>query len=209
MGDLPPLLRPDVAWAGVTSTGIPMANGLCWPLTRSRSRIALPLVVRPGSLMGRSRILSRTLQRSSRALRLALTPSRVSRAAGGPNTSSSRCARLGRGSFGLRPRVEAAPPFFPVDKSSGKQRVVWNGTRVSLAAARPPPPKHLADPAAFGMLDLAAASRLRITKRDCRSWFGQLEVHSSMGILWATAGHARRAFSRRALTRRNRSIRRP
>ena len=60
-------------------------------------------------------------------------------------------------------------------KSGDKQRVVWNGIRVSLASARPPAPEHLADPAAFGMLDLTVGTQLCVTKRDCRTWFDQLE----------------------------------
>ena len=70
---------------------------------------------------------------------------------------------------------------FPVGKLGGKQRVVWNGTRVSEAAARPPAPPHLADPACFGMLDLASNLKLRVTKRDCRTWFDQLAVHEEVG----------------------------
>ena len=70
---------------------------------------------------------------------------------------------------------------FPVGKSGGKQRVVWNGTRISQAAARPPAPPHLADPACFGMLDLEAGAQLRVTKRDCKTWFDQLAVHPDIG----------------------------
>ena len=71
---------------------------------------------------------------------------------------------------------------FPVGKSEGNQRVVWNGTRISEAAARPPPPLHLADPAVFGMLDIAAGRQLRVTKRDCRTWFDQLAVSDDIGL---------------------------
>ena len=70
---------------------------------------------------------------------------------------------------------------FPVGKPGGKQRVVWNGTRLSQAAARPSAPPHLADPACFGMLDLPSGRRLRVTKRDCNTWFDQLEVHQDIG----------------------------
>ena len=50
---------------------------------------------------------------------------------------------------------------FPVAKSGGSaQRLVWHGTRVSEAAAHPPPPRHLADPSIFGMLDFSTAARL-------------------------------------------------
>ena len=70
---------------------------------------------------------------------------------------------------------------FPVGKAGGKQRVVWNGTRASLAAARPPRPRHLADLAVFGLLSLQDGAQLRVTKRDCKTWFDQLEVDPAIG----------------------------
>ena len=71
---------------------------------------------------------------------------------------------------------------FPVGKSDGKsQRVVWHGTRVSLAASKPPVPRHLADPAVFATLDLGPDECLRVSKRDCRTWFDQLVVDPSIG----------------------------
>ena len=70
---------------------------------------------------------------------------------------------------------------FPFGKAGGKQRVVWNGTRISLAAARPPAPLHLADPACFGMLDVLSGVQLRVTKRDCKTWFDQLAVCDDIG----------------------------
>ena len=71
---------------------------------------------------------------------------------------------------------------FPVGKSDGNsQRLVWNGTRASLAASRPPLPRHLADPSVFGTLHLGEDAILRVTKRDCRTWFDQLTVADSIG----------------------------
>ena len=64
--------------------------------------------------------------------------------------------------------------MFPVGKAGGKQRVFWNGTRVILAAARPPAPLHLAGPASFGMLDVPSGYQLRVIKRDLNTWFDQL-----------------------------------
>ena len=81
---------------------------------------------------------------------------------------------------------------FPVGKAEGKQRVVWNGTRISAAAARPPPPVHLADPAVFGMLDVAAGRQLRVTKRDCRTWFDQLAVNYDVALYFARPAITRR-----------------
>ena len=72
----------------------------------------------------------------------------------------------------------------PVGKAEGKQRVVWNGTRVSLAAARPPVPLHLADSASFGMLDVSNGVQLRVTKRDCKTWFDQLSVCEDIGCFF-------------------------
>ena len=72
--------------------------------------------------------------------------------------------------------------MFPVGKSDGKsQHVVWHGTRVSLAAARPPALRHLADPSVFGSLDLGPTAFLRVSKRDCRTWFDQLVVDEGIG----------------------------
>ncbi len=56
---------------------------------------------------------------------------------------------------------------FPVGKRRDRQRLVWHGTQVSRAAARPPPPRHLANPAVFGFLELEAGQCLRVSKRDC------------------------------------------
>ena len=90
--------------------------------------------------------------------------------------------QLRAGLLRLNSRCLAGASIFPVGKAGGKQRAVWNGTRVSLAAARPPAPLHLADPAAFGMLDLEASATLRVTKRDCKTWFDQLSVHPDIGL---------------------------
>ena len=70
---------------------------------------------------------------------------------------------------------------FPIGKAGGKQRVVWNGTRISLAASRPLAPLHLADPASFGMLDVPSGVQLSVTKRDCKTWFDELLVCDDIG----------------------------
>ena len=62
-----------------------------------------------------------------------------------------------------------------------KHRVVWNGTRVSLAASHPLSPLHLADPSSFGLLDVPSGVQLRVTTRDCKTWFDQLAVHQDIG----------------------------
>ena len=84
--------------------------------------------------------------------------------------------------FGVFTTCAGGGTVFPVGKSDGKsQRVVWHGTRVSLAASKPPVPRHLADPAVFATLDLSPDDRLRVSKRDCRTWFDQLVVDPSIG----------------------------
>ena len=80
------------------------------------------------------------------------------------------------GMLRLASQCNGGASVFAVGKAGGKQRVVWNGTKLSAAASRPPAPRHLADPAAVGMLDLADADVLRVTKRDCRTWFDQLAL---------------------------------
>ncbi len=80
----------------------------------------------------------------------------------------------------LRSCCRGGGTVFPVAKTSLKQRVVWHGTRVSDAAAPPPPPRHLADPAAFGFLELSEGRALRVTKRDCQTWFDQLAAPAEL-----------------------------
>ena len=75
---------------------------------------------------------------------------------------------------------------FPAGKSGGKaQRVVWHGTRVSEAAAKPPAPRHLADLSVFSTLNLEQGRVLRVTKRDCRTWFDQLAEDPTIGMYFA------------------------
>lgn len=88
--------------------------------------------------------------------------------------------QLEAGLLRLASSCKAGASVFPVGKAGGKQRVVWNGTRMSLAASRPPPPLHRADPACFGVLDLPSGFHLRATKRDCKTWFDQLAVCSDI-----------------------------
>ena len=85
------------------------------------------------------------------------------------------------GMLRLASQCTGGASVFAVGKAGGKQRVVWNGTVLSASASRPPPPRHLADPAAFSMLDIASAAVLRVTKRDCRTWFDQLALTDDIG----------------------------
>ena len=78
------------------------------------------------------------------------------------------------GKIGLAGSVRGGGTVFPVGKSSGNQREVWHGSRVSAAAARPPRPPHLASPTAFRAIDLGEGELLRFSKRDGRCFFDQL-----------------------------------
>ena len=78
-----------------------------------------------------------------------------------------RCLELASESVG-------GDTVLPGQKVEVRQRVVWHGAWVSEAATTPPAPRHLASPCVFGFVDLDHGRRLRVTKRDCRTWFDQL-----------------------------------
>ena len=68
-----------------------------------------------------------------------------------------------------------------VGKPGGKrQRAVWNGRRVSLAASRPPKPRHLASPTALAHLECKPGKQIRCSKRDATCWFDQLRIPSEL-----------------------------
>jgi hypothetical protein len=100
------------------------------------------------------------------------------------------------GMLRLASQCNGGASVFAVGKAGGKQRVVWNGTKLSAAASRPPAPRHLADPAAFGMLDLADADVLRVTKRDCRTWFDQLALSDDIGSFFGKPSITRTELNR-------------
>jgi hypothetical protein len=100
-------------------------------------------------------------------------------------------AQLRCGKLSLAGDVRAGGSVFAIEKSGGsRQREVWNGSRVSRAAADPPRPRHLASPSAFKAFDLAPGKRLRVTKRDGKCFFDQLllptELRKYMGRPWIT-----------------------
>ncbi len=55
--------------------------------------------------------------------------------------------------------------MFVVAKSSGAQREVWRGKRVSAAVVPPPRPELLASPTAFRAIELEQGEVLRVSKR--------------------------------------------
>ncbi len=69
-----------------------------------------------------------------------------------------RCGKLSLAESG-----RGGGTVFPVGKSSGNQREVWHGSRVSAAAARPPRPAHLASPTAFRAIELGDSEVLRLS----------------------------------------------
>ena len=74
---------------------------------------------------------------------------------------------------------------FPIKKANDRQRVVWHGTRCSKAASSPPKPRHLANPSVFSFLELAEGRLLRVSKRDCRTWFDQLVLPDALARFMA------------------------
>ena len=91
------------------------------------------------------------------------------------------CARqIQAGMLCLARSCRGGGTVFPVAKADGRQRVVWHGSRVSGAAAVPPPPRHLANPSVFAFLELDTARLLRVSKRDCKTWFDQLLLSTGL-----------------------------
>ncbi len=108
-----------------------------------------------------------------------------------------RCGKLC-----LAESVRGGGTVFPVGKSSGNQREVWHGSRVSAVAARPPRPAHLASPTAFRAIELAEGEVLRVFQTR---WPVLLRPASLAGLFARVHGTARRvcagASSGRAVRR--------
>lgn len=80
------------------------------------------------------------------------------------------------GQLGLASSIRAGGTVFPVGKPTGKLRAVWHGKRVSQAAIPPPLPRHLASPSALLHLEASKDRPVRVSKRDARCWFDQLQL---------------------------------
>ena len=76
--------------------------------------------------------------------------------------------------------AHAGGAIFPVGKPSGAQREVWNGTRVSQAAARPPKPVHLLSPTSLLTLEVRPGDHILVCKRDARCYFDQLRLPEAL-----------------------------
>ena len=91
--------------------------------------------------------------------------------------------QLRAGKVRLARSVNAGATIFPVaKKDSIKQREVWSGDRVSLAAARPPKPPDLASPSALLGLECTPEDTFLISKRDARCWFDQLKLPEHLAL---------------------------
>ncbi len=105
----------------------------------------------------------------------------------GPRTEYVQlCVRqLRAGMLSLARTCRGGGTVFPVAKSDNRQRVVWHGTRCSKGAAVPPKPRHLANPSVFGFLELREGRLLRVSKRDCKTWFDQLVLPAALSRFMA------------------------
>ena len=94
-------------------------------------------------------------------------------------TLTVRELRAGR--LGLSRSALCSADVFAVGKrDSDKQRVVWNGSRISEVCDRPPMPPMLANPHALGDLEASADRPLWASARDGQSWFDQLLLPDSL-----------------------------
>ena len=65
---------------------------------------------------------------------------------------------LRSGKTELRDDFRGGGTIFAVGKDGGRQRAVWDGSRVTLVAAKPPKPPHLASPAALQDVEVQSGS---------------------------------------------------
>ena len=84
--------------------------------------------------------------------------------------------------LGLASHAKAGGSVIAVGKPGGRQRAVWNGSRVSAAACRPPKPRHLASPTALCFLECGPKQQFRCSKRDASCWFDQLALPQALQL---------------------------
>ena len=80
----------------------------------------------------------------------------------------------------LRDHALAGADVFAVGKTNSKLREVWNGHTLSLAAAKPPAPPHIATPEVFPDIEISNHERLYVSKRDASVYFDQLRLPPSI-----------------------------
>ena len=76
--------------------------------------------------------------------------------------------------------VLCSASIFPVGKSNGALREMWNGHDLSVIAASPQRPPHLAGVTALLDLEATSARPIRIFKRDARCSFDQLSLDPTL-----------------------------
>ena len=96
------------------------------------------------------------------------------------------------GKLRLRRDVRGIAPVFAAQKAEGRQRKIWNGSRLSQLAVKPPKPERLASPSVFLDMHVRQTEALFYSKRDAetffdvlqvplelQTWFGQEAVHAA------------------------------
>ena len=84
------------------------------------------------------------------------------------------------GKLRLFRHVENVGGVFAVGKSENRQRKIWDGSALSLAAARPPKPRRLANPSSFLDLELDNTASIFFSKRDASTYFDALQVPTNI-----------------------------
>ena len=81
-----------------------------------------------------------------------------------------RCGKLR-----LRSEVRGVAKVFAVPKSErGRQRKIWDGSRLSEMASKPPKPERLANPSSFLDILVRPGEQLYMSKRDASTYFDLL-----------------------------------
>jgi len=84
--------------------------------------------------------------------------------------------QLRSGKVTLSDSCAAGAGIFTIGKSNGSLREIWNGGKLSEAAARPLKPPHLANPTPLLNLTASREFPIRVYKRDARCYFDQLRT---------------------------------
>ncbi|CAE7391735.1 unnamed protein product [Symbiodinium microadriaticum] len=111
-------------------------------------------------------------------------PSLVSREGAAENISQLQLGQyrdlvvreLRCGKLFLREEAKGIGGVFAVGKSSGRQRKIWNGSAVSVAAASPPKPHRLANPSSFLDVEIQPDEQVFYARRDAATFFDVLQV---------------------------------
>ena len=80
----------------------------------------------------------------------------------------------------MRLSVNAIGDIFVAPKTADRQREVWNGSLISQAAWRPPPPAMLANPACFVDIAVLPGEQLFFSKRDMHTCYDIIQAPASI-----------------------------